>query len=333
MASKLLVGIAALILSLPLGVVVATSAQPAAATCTIPVTDAPLPDLDREQAGNAQLIVAVGEQRRVPELGLLAALMTAMMESGLRNLTYGDRDSLGLFQQRPSLGWGTASQIHRPSYAAAAFFGGPSRPDPNPGLLDVPGWERLPAALAAQAVQRSDSAAAYARWESPARGWLSATLAAAQEPAPSCPSATGLATVVLSSAARWLGTPYSWGGGNADGPTLGIAQGAGTVGFDCSGLTLYAYAQAGITLPRTAAQQWEVQGQRVGSLAELRAGDLVFFATDPSDPATIHHVALALGGDAMLEAPRTGDVVRITPAVSESTYWAPQFIGGLRLLP
>jgi cell wall-associated NlpC family hydrolase len=138
------------------------------------------------------------------------------------------------------------------------------------------------------------------------------------------------ATVVITSAARWLGTPYSWGGGDFDGPTYGIAQGAGTVGFDCSGLTRYAYAQAGILLPRVAADQYNAPGERVPSFAQLQPGDLVFFAWDVGDPRSIHHVAIWLGGDAMLEAPRTGDVVKITEGVSASPYWAPQFIGGLR---
>ena len=78
------------------------------------------------------------------ERGLLIALMTAAQESTLRNLEYGDRDSLGLFQQRPSMGWGTPAQVRDPAYAAAAFYGGPASPTSNPGLLSVPGWEAMP---------------------------------------------------------------------------------------------------------------------------------------------------------------------------------------------
>jgi len=325
--------IAAGLVALPMSVVSAAGTQQEETSCVIPDTGSALPDLDSEQARNARLILAIGQQRQVPESGLLIALIAAMQESGLRNLPYGDRDSLGLFQQRPSKGWGSPAQIMQPAYATAAFFGGPARPDPNYGLLDIAGWGQLPASAAAQAVQHSAYPSAYARWEQSAHGWLANILGAGTDPTSTCAATTGLAAVVLSSAARWLGTPYSWGAGNADGPTLGIAQGAGTVGFDCSGLTQYAFAQAGIPLPRTAQQQWTVPGQHIGSLPELRAGDLVFFASDTHDPATIHHVALALGGDAMLAAPHTGDVVRVTPGISRSAYWAPQFIGGLRLLP
>jgi cell wall-associated NlpC family hydrolase len=306
------------------------SAAPGALECT-GISSGPVVDLDADQAGNARLIVAVGQQRSVPERGLLVALMTAMQESTLRNLDYGDRDSLGLFQQRPSTGWGTPAQVTNPAYAAAAFYGGPSSPAPNPGLLDIVGWEAMALTEAAQAVQRSAFPDAYAQWESSARQWLADILGDEVSDGAVCverPSTT--AAVVIGSAAKWLGTPYSWGGGGLDGPTYGIEHGSGTVGFDCSGLVRYAYAQAGILLPRVAADQHNAPGQRVTSFAQLQPGDLVFFAWDVADPSSIHHVAIWLGGDSMLEAPRTGDVVKITPGVSASPYWAPQFIGGLR---
>jgi hypothetical protein len=119
------------------------SAMPGTLQCT-GLTAGPVVGLDSDQAANARLIVAVGQQSAVPEQGLLIALMTAMQESTLRNLDYGDRDSLGLFQQRPSTGWGLPAQVTDPAYAAAAFYGGPQSPTVNPGLLDVPGWEQLP---------------------------------------------------------------------------------------------------------------------------------------------------------------------------------------------
>jgi tetratricopeptide (TPR) repeat protein len=89
-----------------------------------------------------------------------------MQESELRNLSYGDRDSLGLFQQRPSAGWGTPEQVMDPVYAAQAFFGGPNSPTSGepPGLLDVDGWADMPLTQAAQAVQRSAFPDAYAQW-------------------------------------------------------------------------------------------------------------------------------------------------------------------------
>lgn len=292
----------------------------------------PVAGLDHEQAGYAQVIVAVGQQRGVPARGLVVALMTAMQESGLRNLDYGDRDSLGLFQQRPSMGWGTPDEVRDPAHAAAAFFGGPGSPVGNRGLLDVAGWEAMPLAKTAQAVQRSAFPVAYAKWETAAWTWLANV---ATDPPGSVASACGptsaSARVAIAAAERWLGTPYSWAGGDLSGPTYGTGTGAGTVGFDCSGLTRYAWAQAGILLPRTSRDQWNAPGLRITTMAQLQPGDLVFFASNPNDPTTVFHVALALGGDAIIEAPQTGDVVKVVQALSGNSYWAPEFIGGLRL--
>ena len=78
--------------------------------------------LELDQAANATTIAAVGKRDGLPDHAVTIALATAMQESGLRNLSYGDRDSLGLFQQRPSQGWGTAEQVTTPTYAAAAFY-------------------------------------------------------------------------------------------------------------------------------------------------------------------------------------------------------------------
>ena len=136
----------------------------------------PVAELTDAQAANARAILAVGQQRAVPPRGLLIALMTAAQESGLRNLDHGDRDSLGLFQQRPTQGWGASDQVRDPAYAAAAFYGGPGSPTPNPGLLNIPGWQTMPLAAAAQAVQRSAYPDAYTRWETPARTWLTQLL-------------------------------------------------------------------------------------------------------------------------------------------------------------
>ncbi len=303
------------------------------------VSGGPVTDLSDEQAGNARVIVAVGQQRDVPPRGLLVALMTAMQESTLRNLDYGDRDSLGLFQQRPSMGWGSPAQIRDPAHAAAAFFGGPGSPTSNGGLLDVPGWDSMPPTMAAQAVQRSAFPDAYARWETSARVWLTEVLDDPAAGALACAGgdAVGAAgdgsmsgPVAVAAAAQWLGTAYSWGGGNLEGPTRGVDQGAGTVGFDCSALVQYAWNRAGVRLPRTTGPQYLAPGQRIQRMADLRPGDLIFFAWDPSDWNSIHHVALSLGGAAMLHAPRTGDVVKVERGISASSYWGPQFIGGLR---
>ena len=110
-----------------------------------------------------------------------------------------------------------------------------------------------------------------------------------------------------------IGVPYSWGGGDENGPTRGFAQGAGTVGFDCSGLTLFIYHKAGVHLDHYTGSQWD-QGPHVASRADLEPGDLMFFATDTSNPATIHHVAIYIGNGKLIEAPYTGAVVRVASA-------------------
>jgi hypothetical protein len=78
--------------------------------------------LDTEQAANATTIAAIGKRLGVPDHGVTSALAAALQESDLRNLTHGDRDSLGLFQQRPSQGWGSSTEIMNPTYAATAFY-------------------------------------------------------------------------------------------------------------------------------------------------------------------------------------------------------------------
>ncbi|MGW1670030.1 heavy metal transporter [Streptomyces sp. NPDC002324] len=109
-----------------------------------------------EQAANAATISAVGTSRDLPERAVTIALATALQESGLRNIAHGDRDSLGLFQQRPSQGWGTEQQIQDPVYAAGEFY---------EHLVKVADYERLPLTVAAQKVQRSGYPEAYAKHE------------------------------------------------------------------------------------------------------------------------------------------------------------------------
>lgn len=109
-----------------------------------------------EQAVNAATITAVGTARGLPERAVTIALATALQESALRNIDHGDRDSLGLFQQRPSQGWGTPQEIMDPTYASARFYD---------HLVKVPGYTRLPLTVAAQRVQRSGFPQAYAKHE------------------------------------------------------------------------------------------------------------------------------------------------------------------------
>ncbi|UUK66723.1 MULTISPECIES: LysM peptidoglycan-binding domain-containing protein [Clavibacter] len=127
-----------------------------------------------EMRSNARVIVQVGRSAGVSDYGLVIALATAAQESTLRNLDWGDRDSIGLFQQRPSQGWGQPAQLNDPVYAARAFFGGSVNPNPGAtrGLLDIAGWKSMTVTQAAQAVQYSAYPDAYAKWEASAWAWL-----------------------------------------------------------------------------------------------------------------------------------------------------------------
>jgi cell wall-associated NlpC family hydrolase len=103
-----------------------------------------------------------------------------------------------------------------------------------------------------------------------------------------------------------LGVPYSWGGGNAAGPSRGIDSGAGTVGFDCSGLMLYMFAGVGIKLDHYSGNQYN-SGRKVPS-SQMRRGDMIFYGPNASQ-----HVTMYLGNGQMLEAPYTGSVVKVSP--------------------
>ena len=130
------------------------------------------------------------------------------------------------------------------------------------------------------------------------------------------------AQVAIDAAMSHLGLPYAWGGGGSSGPGPGQAPDLGITGFDCSGLTQYAYKRAGITIPRNSRAQYAAL-PKVSS-DDLRAGDLVFWATDPGNPATIHHVALYLGGGRVVHAPESGDVVKV------SDMWWRHYAGAVR---
>ena len=116
--------------------------------------------LSPEQTSHATTIAAVGKRMGMPDHAVSVALAAALQESKLQNLQYGDRDSLGLFQQRPSQGWGSESEVLTPHYAAGAFYR---------RLARIRGWESLPVTTAAQRVQHSGAPLAYAQWEHEAR--------------------------------------------------------------------------------------------------------------------------------------------------------------------
>lgn len=125
--------------------------------------------LSAEQKGNARTIIRVARELGVPDYGIIIALATAMQESSLRNIPYGDRDSVGLFQQRTSTGWGPVSTLMDPAASTRLFFLG--NPGKTRGLLGVSNWQNLPLTVAAQKVQISAYPDAYAKWEASARAW------------------------------------------------------------------------------------------------------------------------------------------------------------------
>ena len=111
--------------------------------------------LDFGQAADAAIIAGVAVREHLPQQALTIAYATALQESKLENPGYGDLDSVGVFQQRPSEGWGSAAQLEDPAFAAAAFFG---------ALMKVPNWDSMPVYQAAQAVQRSADGSAYEQY-------------------------------------------------------------------------------------------------------------------------------------------------------------------------
>lgn len=242
-----------------------------------------------DQVTNAATIVGVGKQLNVPEQGWVVAIAATMQESGLRNLDHGDRDSLGLFQQRPSQGWGAPSQIMDPAYSATQFYR---------HLLAVRGWQQMSINDAAQAVERSGFPNAYAQHAQAAWDVVHAvgdltciTTATADCHHAVASSSRGLAAVAF--ACAQLGKPYVWGGD-------------GNPGFDCSGLTHAAYAAAGIDIPRTAQEQYNV-GPRLPPGTPLQPGDLTFFGS----PEHIHHVGISLGGTRIVHAPDVNQVIQV----------------------
>jgi len=139
---------------------------------------------------------------------------------------------------------------------------------------------------------------------------IASTYAASQGLPPGAP-AQEVAAAAVQFAYSELGKPYRWGA-------------TGELGFyDCSGLMLRAYQKGGITLPRTSRQQWYA-GARVWNVADMLPGDLVFYAYNTADPATIHHVGIYIGAGNMIDAPYTGANVRITP------FMRGDFIGAVR---
>ena len=319
-------------------------------TVSVPGLDDPA-----EQVPNAKTIQATGVAMNIPARGQIVALATALQESGLQNLTYGDRDSLGLFQQRPSQGWGTVSEILDPVHASTSFY---------TALEKVSGWQSMTVTQAAQAVQQSGFADAYAKWEPLATALQKATApllvqagGASPGPSPSGTSSTppstaggcssggdgsGFGTIPpgavpaaytipagapaqAQTAIRWamgqLDTPYQWGGSCTN------SHGADPMGrCDCSSLMQQAYKAAGVTLTRTTYTQ-VTEGKPV-TVDALQPGDLVFTAGSDGTAANPGHVGMYMGSGLIINAPHTGAVVSIESLAS----WKSQIVAARRVL-
>jgi len=242
-------------------------------------------DLDAEQRRNVELIIAIGKQRGLPPRAWQIAIQAGMTESRLHNLNYGDRDSLGIFQMRPSQGWGTVAQVTDPVYQTNKFYD---------VMQQVPNWETQRPGDTAQDVERSAFPSRYHQWETLAVNLINAyggdidafTRDFCPDDLPAVPPSEA-AGQAIKYALSEVGDRYVWG---AEGPDS----------YDCSGLMMRAYESAGVTLPRTSREQYWA-GEHL-PLREAQPGDLLFWAYDTSDPDSIHHVAMYLGDGQMVEA-------------------------------
>jgi cell wall-associated NlpC family hydrolase len=300
-----------------------------------------------EQTANAQLITSVVVSRTLPRRAAVIAVSTAIVESTLRNLPHGDRDSLGLFQQRPSQGWGTPERILTPSLATATFLD---------RLVAIPGWATMAPGTAAQAVQRSAFPDAYAPQETPAAALVEQFWTGPDNPLPLAPGAppVQLASLALTGcpdqggsniplgpgqrnakamppgyqlpadpAARaavgyaiaQLGKPYVWG-----------ATGPGA--FDCSGLMQAAWANARVGISRSTTTQVN-DGTPIVGLGNLAAGDLLFIPGSMGTPARPRHVGIYAGSGLVINAYDSSTGVIVEPL----TNWAPKIVAARRVGP
>jgi cell wall-associated NlpC family hydrolase len=292
------------------GAIAASSNSSITPICA-PGADGPPADttsLSPAQLANAQTIAQIGVSMGVPAPGETIAIATALQESDLQDLDYGDRDSLGLFQQRPSQGWGTPAQILNPTYAAKQFY---------TQLLQVPGWRSMPTTEAAQAVQRSAFPDAYAKWQAQAQvlaeEFTGNLVCTPGDPGDSTVAARAVNAAgyhipigtpapiisVITFALAQLGKPYVYGGEGPD-------------GWDCSGLVQGAYLHIGVKLPRTTFDQVNV-GHPIYNSSQLQPGDLLFIPGSDGTSGAPGHVGMYLGDSLLIQAPQTGEAVKISP--------------------
>lgn len=278
----------------------------------------------------------------------------------------GDGDA-GPFQQRQYDGWyGSLEQVNDPAYATRAFLQGVTAESPGdygsvgggsgyghiPGLKDIEGWEGMAPAEAIHSVQKNDPDTNFVysnNYENaklifqavsgvdPASienvGAVNGTPSANCAPGSAGPiEATGDAGAVIEAAKSQLGHPYVFGGGNGDGPSASNTEAidAGEVGYDCSGITSYAFKQgAGIDLRRVASDQWADYRANQVSEDDLQPGDLLFY-TYGRKGSVVSHVAIYIGNGEMIEASRGKNEVVITTARTSQNDSA--FTGAARVL-
>jgi cell wall-associated NlpC family hydrolase len=248
--------------------------------------------------------------------------MMTTQEATMKNLTYGDRDSLGVFQERTSQGWGKPSQILNVVYSTNKMID---------AMLDVSGWQTMAEGDLAQAAERSGFPDAYAQWKAEAQNTYNHLVykGSAGEPTQnvsedlSCASSSTDSSASVESAIEFaksrIGTPYVYGG---DEPG----------GFDCSGLMQWAFGKAGIALPRDSRSQWKYTGDAAKGIStshvtkdQLQRGDLVFWSSNGT-PAGIYHVGMYLGGNKMINAANPQSDILV-----QRMYYDHGFIGGLRI--
>lgn len=245
--------------------------------------------LNPSQTAIVQQIIGIGKQRNLPARAWQIAIQAGMTESHLTNLPFGDLDSLGIFQMRPSAGWGTPMQLTDVNYEINKFYD---------KLLTVSGWQQLRPGDAAQAVERSAFPLRYQQWESMAAQLIS--MDGNVPDASGCnnmPAAGVLAQQAINYALAQIGKPYVWGA-------------AGPNAFDCSGLVQQAWKAAGVDIPRVTQSQYEQGGQQI-PLSQAQPGDLVFWGYG-RNPLATHHVAMYLGNNEIVQAPQPGQTVERT---------------------
>ncbi len=244
-------------------------------------------ELDPDQAANAALITAIAVRRGMPARAATIGIATAIQESRLRNIDYGDRDSLGLFQQRPSQGWGSEAEVMDPVYATNAFYD---------ALAKVEGYETMEITVAAQEVQRSGFPQAYADHEPEGRAFASAL--------------TGYSQASLSCRLRGADTAGSAPAERSGAVRAALDAQLGAMPWDEAADPATVTVPVGtdeVGLRRTwAAAHWAVASSEEYGVVRVQVGDRVWDRTSPDDGwTTVEDAAPDAGLSITVAAPPT----------------------------